>query len=40
MRAAPLYWLRRPQPQTQELKMSYDPGREGSGQVSRALRIR
>ena len=32
--SAPLYWLRRPQPQTRNRKVSYDPVREGWGQVN------
>src|SRR5207237_9931927 len=33
LRPAPLYWLRRPQPQTRTQKVSYDAVREEWGQV-------
>src|SRR5215467_13918688 len=33
LRSAALYWLRRPQPQTRKLKLSYDRVRERWGQV-------
>src|SRR5438128_9116768 len=34
LRPAPLYWLRRPQPQTRMQKVSYDAVREEWGQVT------
>src|SRR5215470_370835 len=36
LRSAALYWLRRPQPQTRKLKLSYDRVRERWGQVRAA----
>src|SRR5215470_7080316 len=38
LRSAALYWLRRPQPQTRKLKLSYDRVRERWGQVRCAAR--